>query len=238
MSGHSKWTNIQHRKSHQDFIKSKKFSKIIKEIYMAVRESGSNNNSFRLKKAIINAKSLNIPKITIEKTIQKALKNNKNNYKNLNLEGQIQGISLIIECMTDNSIKTTSNIKFFFHKNGGRLFHNGTLTHLFNRIGIFSIKKKDIPFSMDDFELISIDFGAKEIRKDEKKMYIYTDFKYFGLMKNNYEKLKIFHKSIIQQIAKHPKYISKENGKKISNFIEKLKENENIKNIYSNMVIK
>ncbi|AEU09530.1 YebC/PmpR family DNA-binding transcriptional regulator [Blattabacterium sp. (Cryptocercus punctulatus) str. Cpu] len=238
MSGHSKWTNIQHRKSHQDFIKSKKFSKIIKEIYMAVRELGSNNNSFRLKKAIINAKSLNIPKITIEKTIQKASKNNKNNYKNLNLEGQIQGISLIIECMTDNSIKTTSNVKIFFNKNGGRLFHNGTLTHLFNRIGIFSIKKKDIPCSMDNFELISIDFGAKEIRKDEKKMYIYTDFKYFGLMKNNYEKLKIVHKSIIQRIAKHPKFISKENGKKISNFIEKLKKNENIKNIYSNMVIK
>ncbi|AWU43900.1 YebC/PmpR family DNA-binding transcriptional regulator [Blattabacterium sp. (Cryptocercus kyebangensis)] len=238
MSGHSKWTNIQHRKSNQDFRKSKKFSKIIKEISMAVKESGSNKNSFRLRKAIINAKSINIPKITIEKAIQKASQTNTNNYKNLNLEGQIKGISLIIECMTDNSIRTTSSVKIFFNKNGGRLFHNGELTHLFNRIGFFSIKKKDIPYSMDNFELMSIDFGAKDIRKDEKKMYIYTDFEYFGFMKNNFEKLKIFHSSIVKRIAKHPKFLSEENGKKISNFIEKLKENKNIKNIYSNMVIK
>ncbi|AER40557.1 MAG: YebC/PmpR family DNA-binding transcriptional regulator [Flavobacteriales bacterium] len=236
MSGHSKWANIQHRKYNQDFKKSKKFSKVIREISIAVKESGSDRKtSYRLRKAIINAKSMNIPKETIERTIQKASQNNTKNYKSLNLEGRIYGISMIIECLTDNSIRTTSDIRIFLSKNGGRLCHNGELTHLFNRIGFFSIKKEDISFPIENFELMVIDFGAKDIIKDENNIYIYTDFEYFGPMKNNLERMKIFHRSMVKRIAKHPKLLSKENSKKIYNFIEKLKENENIRNIYSNI---
>ncbi|WP_185870600.1 YebC/PmpR family DNA-binding transcriptional regulator [Blattabacterium cuenoti] len=238
MSGHSKWSNIQHRKSNQDFRKSKKFSKIIKEISIAVKETGKNKTSFRLKNAILNAKSVNIPKHTIERAIQKASQIivQNNNFKNLNLEGQIHGISLIIECITDNSIRTISSIRTFLNKKGGRLCHNGELIHLFNRIGIFSIKKNDIiNFSLENFELMLIDLGAKDIVKKENMVYIYTDFEYFGSMKNNLEKLKILHRYQIKRIPTHTKTISKENEKKMLNLIEELEKNEYVKNIYSNL---
>ncbi|WP_185856221.1 YebC/PmpR family DNA-binding transcriptional regulator [Blattabacterium cuenoti] len=234
MSGHSKWSNIQHRKSNKDFIKSKKFSKIIKEISIAVKEK--NKTSFRLKNAILNAKSINVPKQTIERTIQKASKIKKN-YKNLSLEGQIHGISLIIECITDNSVRTISNIRTFLNKKGGRLCHNGEIIHLFNRIGIFSIRKNDIHFSLEDFELMLIDFGAKDIFKEKEKVSIYTDFEYFGSMKNNLEKLKIPHLYQIKRISiQQKKNITKENEKKILNLIEVLEKNEDIQNVYSNLI--
>ncbi|WP_185849901.1 YebC/PmpR family DNA-binding transcriptional regulator [Blattabacterium cuenoti] len=233
MSGHSKWANIQHRKCNQDFRKSKKFSKIIKEISVAVKESGSDKTSFRLRKALLNAKSVNIPKNTIERAMQKASQANTNNFKNLNLEGKICGISMIIECMTDNNIRTTSDIRVFFHKKGGRLCHNGELVHLFNRIGVFSIRKKNVPNSMEDFELMAIDFGAKDLIKDEKTVHIYTDFEYFGSMKNHLERLNISHQSIVKRIAKHPKYISKKEKERILSFMEEIEKHEDVKNIYS-----
>ncbi|QIK16858.1 YebC/PmpR family DNA-binding transcriptional regulator [Blattabacterium sp. DPU] len=233
MSGHSKWSNIQHRKSNQDFKKSKKFSKIIKEIYTAVKKSGTNNSRF--KNAILNAKSLNIPKNTIEKAIKKALQIRTDNYKNINLEGLIHGISIIIECMTNNSIRTTSNIRAIFNKNGGRLCHNGELTHFFQKMGVFCIKKKDIHFSMEDFELMSIDFGALNFTIDHSMVYLYTDFEYFGAMKNNLEKLKILYEYKIKCIPKQIKCISEEKKNKVLNLIEKIYLNEDVENIYSNL---
>ncbi|AGW86273.1 hypothetical protein K645_2471 [Blattabacterium sp. (Nauphoeta cinerea)] len=233
MSGHSKWSNIQHRKSNQDFKKSKKFSKFIKEISTAVKESGTNNSRF--KNAILNARSVNIPKKTIEKAIKKALQIKTDDYKNLNLEGLIHGISIIIECMTNNSIRTSSHIKTLFNKNGGRLCHNGELSHFFHRMVVFCIKKKDIHHSMEDFQLMTIDFGAQDVIIDHCMVYLYTNLEYLGVMKNNLERLKIFHEYKIKRIPKQIKYLSEEKRNKVINFVDKLYLNEDVKNIYSNL---
>ncbi|AFJ90568.1 YebC/PmpR family DNA-binding transcriptional regulator [Blattabacterium sp. (Blaberus giganteus)] len=233
MSGHSKWSNIQHRKSNQDFKKSKIFSKIIKDIFMAVKESGTNNTRF--KNAVLNAKSVNIPKKTIEKTIKKALQIKTDDYRNFDLEGLIHGVSIIIECMTDNSIRTSSNIRTLFNKNGGRLCHNGELTHFFRKMGVFYIKKKDIHSSMEDFELMTIDFGAKNFEKDHHLIYLYTDFEYFGYMKSNLKKLKILHEYKVKRIPKQVKCLSEEKKNKVLDFIQKLYLNEDVENVYSNL---
>ncbi|WP_185882502.1 YebC/PmpR family DNA-binding transcriptional regulator [Blattabacterium cuenoti] len=236
MSGHSKWSNIQHRKIHQDCIKSKKFSKIIKEIFIAVKHLESKNYSFQLKKLISNAKSMNIPKHTIEKTIQKALNiQNSQNIKTFNIEGKILGVSMIIECMTDNYNRMMSKLKNCFNKIGGRLCKNGELIHLFNHIGIFYVNTKNINCPIEEFELMSIDFGAKDFFIKKNIIYIYTDFKSFGFMKNNLEKFNIYYKSEIQWQAKYLQKISKNIKNKIIYFIETLKMNEDIKQIYCNI---
>ncbi|WP_185856847.1 YebC/PmpR family DNA-binding transcriptional regulator [Blattabacterium cuenoti] len=235
MSGHSKWSNIQHRKSNQDFKKSKKFSKIIKEISITVKESGTNNSRFR--NAILNAKSVNIPKNTIEKAIKKALQQIKtDNYKNLNLEGLIYGISIIIECITNNNIRTISNIRTLLNKNGGRLCHNGELTHFFKKMAVFYINKKDIYFSIEDFELMIIDFGAQDFKINNSMIYLYIDFESFGSMKNNLEKLKILYEYKLEHIPKQIKSISEEKKNKVLNLIDKLYLNEDVENIYSNLL--
>ncbi|WP_185867245.1 YebC/PmpR family DNA-binding transcriptional regulator [Blattabacterium cuenoti] len=233
MSGHSKWSNIQHRKLNQDFKKSKKFSKILKEIYIVVKESGTNNSRFR--NVILNAKSVNIPKSTIEKAIKKALQIKKNDYKNLNLEGLIYGISIIIECITNNNIRTISDIRTLFNKNGGRLCNNGELIHFFHRKGVFYIKKKDIHYSMEDFELMTIDFGAQDFTIDHNMIYLYTDFEYFGSMKNNLEKLEILYKYKVLRIPKQIKYVSEEKRNKVLDLMKKLHMNNDVENIYSNL---
>ncbi|WP_185876932.1 YebC/PmpR family DNA-binding transcriptional regulator [Blattabacterium cuenoti] len=234
MSGHSKWSNIQHRKSNQDFIKSKKFSKIIKEITIALKESG--RNSFRFKNAILNAKSVNIPKSTIEKAIKKTVQLKTDDYKNINLEGKLLGVSLIIECRTNNTTRTISNIRALFNKNGGRLCNNGELIHLFPKIGIFHVKRKNIHSSIEEFELMTIDFGANDFVKNKNIISIYTDFESFGSMKNNLEKLEIFHECKIIRIPKQIiKNISKEKKEKILDSIEKIKKHDDVEKIYSNL---
>ncbi|BBA17054.1 YebC/PmpR family DNA-binding transcriptional regulator [Blattabacterium cuenoti] len=233
MSGHSKWANIQHRKSNQDFKKSKKFSKVIKEISTAVKKSGTKNFHFR--NAISNAKSINIPKNTIEKAIKKALQIKTDNYKNLILEGLIYGVSIIVECMTDNNIRTISNIRTLFNKNGGRLCHNGELIHFFKKMGVFYIKKKDVHFSIEDFELMIIDFGAKDLKIDQDMIYLYIDFKNFRPIKKNFEKFKILYEYKIQYIPKQIiKFLSEEKKTGILNLVNRLNMNDDVKNIYSN----
>ncbi|WP_185877457.1 YebC/PmpR family DNA-binding transcriptional regulator [Blattabacterium cuenoti] len=234
MSGHSKWANIQHRKSNQDIKKSKKFSKAINEIISIVKKWGINN--YRLKNAIINAKSLNIPKNTIKKAIQKILNSKTNNYKNINIEGKIYGISIIIECITDNNIRTLSIIKTIFNKNGGLLCNNGELLHFFIKKLFFFVKKKDIiNISLEDLELKLIDVGAEDIIEKEKEIHIIIDFKYFGCIKQNLEKLKIKYKSILKRIPKQKKYISNDKKQKILSLIKDLNKNDEIKNIYYNV---
>ncbi|WP_185868586.1 YebC/PmpR family DNA-binding transcriptional regulator [Blattabacterium cuenoti] len=233
MSGHSKWSNIQHRKQNKDFQKSKKFSKCIKEIFIAVKQSGINN--FHFKNAIVNAKSLNIPKKTIERTIEKALQKKNNNFIPLNLEGKIHGISMIIECLTDNNIRTISNIKTFFNKSGGTLCKHGELSHFFNRVGSFLIKKKNIPNSIEEFELMMIDFGANDFFEKNNKIYIYTKIEYFGCMKNNLERLNIFHACKLKRIPKEVRYLSNNKKEKVLNLIEKIQLDDDVDHVYCNL---
>ncbi len=236
MSGHSKWANIQHRKFNQDIKKSKKFSKILKEISVIVKVSGI--NSFRFKNIISNAKSLNIPKKTIYNSIKKILQIKKNDYKYINLEGKIDGVIIIMECYTDNNIRTISSIKSFFNKNGGKLCNNGELIHFFYRRGVFYIKNKYINKSLEEFELMTIDFGAENFLKTENKIIIYTNFENFGLMKAQLEKLKIFNKNKLYRVPKKfIKYITNNKKEKIITLIKKLEKHEDINNIYSNLDI-
>ncbi|WP_185855600.1 YebC/PmpR family DNA-binding transcriptional regulator [Blattabacterium cuenoti] len=234
MSGHSKWANIQHKKSNKDYKKSKKFSKYIREIGTIIKEYGINNSHFR--NAIINAKSINIPKKTIEKTIKKALQKQKENYYNLNLEGKIYGISIIIECITDNNIRTTSTIKTYFNKSGGKLCNNGYLIHLFKKIGLFSIRKNYISQSIDDFELMSIDFGSKELIIKDETVYIHTDIEHFGLMKKNLDRLNINYVCETKCIPKQKKLLLGKKKEIVTSLINKLESYEEVKNVYYDMI--
>lgn len=229
MSGHSKWSNIQHRKHNQDNKKSKKFSKIIKDIISIVKESGKNNSRF--KNAISAAKSLNIPKKTIENAINKS----KIKCSKINVEGKIYGIGIIIECKTDNSIRTISNIKTLFQKNGGKLCNNGELIHLFSRTGIFYIEEKNISHTLEDFELMMIDFGAKDFFKKKNEINIIVDFKYFGFMKNNLKKLNIPYTYKLKRIPNQTRNISTEKREKIKKMIDNIKKNEDITSISSTL---
>ena len=180
MSGHNKWSTIKRKKGAADAKRGKIFTKIIKEIIIAAREGGGDpDTNARLRLAIQNAKGANMPKDNIERAIKKAVGADAENYMETTFEGYApHGIAIFIECLTDNNNRTVASIRSAFNKYGGNLGTNGSLSFLFDRKGIFTIKNKG--FSLDDLELDMIDAGAQDFEVDGDTLTITCAKEDFG----------------------------------------------------------
>ncbi len=182
MSGHSKWSTIKRKKGAADAKRSKMFSKIVKEITVAVKEGGPDADSNpRLRLAISNAKGVSMPKDNIERAISKGKDKDAANFLELTYEGYLSnGIAVYIECTTDNQQRTVSNVRSVFNKYSGNLGTNGSLSFLFDRQGIFMVPKGEI--DEEEFELEVIDAGAEDIELEEGFFSITTAMEDFGRM--------------------------------------------------------
>ncbi|XCI75923.1 MAG: YebC/PmpR family DNA-binding transcriptional regulator [Flavobacteriales bacterium] len=238
MAGHSKWVNIKHRKSAQDNRRAKIFTRIIKEISIAVKELGSNpENNARLRSAMANAKGANIPKETLERTIKKALGSDSENYQEITFEGYgPHGIAIFIECTTENPTRTIANVRAIFNKDKGSLGKNGELIFIFDRKGVFSFQKDAIYRPIEDFELEMIEGGAEEITIEEDLITVYTRFEDFGRLQTRLEKLGIEPNSaILERIPKATKTLPLEAAKKILTLIDRFEADEDVQNIYHDL---
>ena len=145
MAGHSKFKNIMHRKGAQDKKRAKIFSRLGKEIAVSVKIGGSDPNSnIRLRSAISNAKTLNMPKDNIDRAIKKGEGNDSDsNYEEIRYEGYgPAGVAIIVEAMTNNKNRTAAEIRSTFSKFGGSLGESGSVSHSFKRFGEISLDKK------------------------------------------------------------------------------------------------
>ena len=240
MAGHSKWANIKHRKGAQDKRRAKLFTRAIKEISVAVKESGDDVNSNpRLKTAIQNAKGVNMPKDTVERAIKKASSNNDETYIEATYEGYApHGIALFIECTTDNINRTVANVRAIFNKHNGELGKNGSLEFLFKRMGVFSIEITNIEINKDELEMELIDGGLEELEYLEtEQIYLaYTSFDDFGTMQKKLDELKIIPKNAeIQRIPLDTKKLDLETAKKVLSIIEKFEDDEDVQQVFHNM---
>src|SRR5690554_3802583 len=138
MAGHSKWSNIKERKGKQDKQRSKIFSRIVKEIHIAIKENGMNGDpetNPALRTALQNAKGANMPKDNIERAIKKATGAGADNYEQITFEGYgPNGIAIFVECTTNNNNRTVANVRAIFNKFNGSLGTNGSLEFLFDRL--------------------------------------------------------------------------------------------------------
>ena len=193
MSGHSKWANIKHRKGAQDAKRSKIFTRIIKEITVAVKEGGSEQETNpRLRTAMQNAKGANMPKDTIERTIKKASGTDGTSYEEVTFEGYASnGVAIFVECTTDNNNRTVANIRAIFSKYGGNLGTNGSLEFIFDRKGVFTISPDQITMDLEELEMGLIDGGLEELEVDDEAITIYCDFPEFSNMQKCLENLNI-----------------------------------------------
>lgn len=240
MAGHSKWANIKHRKGAQDKKRGKLFTRCIKEIHVAVKESGDDINSNpRLKTAIQNAKGANMPKDTIERAIKKASASDSESYIEVNYEGYgPYGVAFFIECTTDNINRTVANIRAIFNKYNGELGKNGSLEFLFNRIGVFEIDENIGNISKDELEMDLIDSGLEELHHFQDSYIITTNFEDFGSMQKRLEELNITPKnSRVERIALNLKKIKEEDTEKIFKMIEKFDDDDDVKEVYHNLEI-
>ena len=238
MSGHSKWANIKHRKGAQDSKRSKMFTRIIKEITVAVKEGGSEQETNpRLRTAMQNAKGANMPKDTIERTIKKASGADGTSYEEVTFEGYASnGVAIFVECTTDNNNRTVANIREIFSKYGGNLGTNGSLEFIFDRKGVFTISPNQITMDLEELELVLIDGGLEELEQDDEVITIYCDFPKFSNMQKCLENLNIeIQNSEPQRIPNNTKTISAEDAKLVLKLLDLLEENDDVQQVFHNM---
>ena len=233
MSGHSKWSTIKHKKGAKDAKRAKIFTRLIKELTVAVREGGGSDPDFnpRLRLAVNNAKGANMPKENIERAIKKA-DSEGSNLQEYTFEGTGQGgAAIFVECLSDNNQRTVSDVRHVFSKYGGELGKNGSLSYIFERKGIFVIPKGD--FDIEELELDLIDAGLEEIEEENGKYILTTDMKDFGNMQKKLEELKLEAENAeLQRIPKMYKRLDPETAMKALNIVEKLEELDDVQNVY------
>jgi YebC/PmpR family DNA-binding regulatory protein len=167
---------------------SKAFTRIGKDIVMAVKEGGADPDSnSKLRAVIQNAKSVNMPKDNIERAIKRASDKNQGDYKQVLFEGYgPHGIAILVETATDNNTRTVANIRSYFNKCDGNLGTSGSVVFMFDHICNFKVDKEGL--DVEELELDLIDFGVEEVFLEENDILIYAPFEYFGVIQSELEK--------------------------------------------------
>lgn len=236
MSGHSKWSTIKRKKGAADAKRGKIFTKIIKEISIAAREGGGDaETNPRLRLAIQNAKGANMPKENIERAIKKAAGAEAEHYSETTFEGYAScGIAIFIECLTDNNNRTVSAVRAAFNRHGGTLGTNGSLSFVFDRKGIFTIKNEG--FNIDDLELELIDAGAEDFEVDGDMITVSCAVKDFGNLNKKLNDLGIEPEDAgLKRIPNDTKKLDLDSAKKILKLVDILEDDDDIQNVYHNL---
>ena len=217
---------------------SKAFSRIGKDISIAVKEGGPDpETNSRLRQIIQNAKSANMPKDNIERAIKKASGANATSYTEMSLEGYAShGIAVFVDCTTDNNNRTVANVRSYFSKFEGNLGTNGSLEFIFDRKGVFTIDSTQQTMDLEELEMELIDGGLEYLEVDEEAITVYCDFTEFSNMQKCLEGLKIeIQNSELQRIPNNIKKISVEQAVLVVKLLDKLEEDDDVQHVFHNM---
>jgi YebC/PmpR family DNA-binding regulatory protein len=236
MSGHSKWSTIKRKKGALDAKRSKIFSRFAKEITVAVKEGGGNDPEMnpRLRSSVQNARAANVPKDVIARAIAKG-EAAGDNYVEITFEGNGPGgVAIFVECLSDNNLRTVSNIRSMFTKRGGTLGKNGSLSYLFERKGIFTVPKGNL--NVDDIELELIDAGLEDIEVSEDHIIITTALENFGQMQKKLEEMNIHpENSELQRIPNTRKSVDLGTAHKVLRLIEMIEDDDDVQNVFHDL---
>ena len=238
MSGHNKWSTIKRKKGALDNKRSHIFTRIIKEITVAVKESGSDpDGNPRLRLAIQNAKGANMPKENVQRAINKAEKEPAN-LDEVTFEGYgPYGVAFFIECLTDNNKRTVSNVRNIFTKKNGTLGTNGSLSFIFERKGVITIPKDKIT-DIEEFELEIIDVGAEDIENLEDVIVVTTAMEDFGKVRKKLDELNIEAENAeLKRIPTETKKLEIEQSKKILAMADLFEEDDDVQNVFHNLEV-
>jgi len=216
---------------------AKTFTRIGKDIVMAVKEGGPNpETNARLRAVIQNAKAANMPKDNVERAIKRATDKDTDNYKEVLFEGYApHGIAVLIETATDNNNRTVANIRSYFNKCNGALGTQGSVEFMFDHNCNFTIPTDD-NIDLEEFELEFIDLGVEEVFKDEDGIHIYAPFNSFGAIQKELEDRNIeIISSGFDRIPQVNKTLSEEEQADVEKLLEKIEEDDDVQNVFHNM---
>ena len=235
MSGHSKWSTIKRKKGANDAKRGKLFTKLIKEITVAASVGGAEADSNpRLRSAVQNARGMNMPKDTIQRAINKADRDSST-FLELTFEGMLpHGIGVIVDCLTDNRLRTVSNVRAIFNKRGGNLGTNGSLSFMFERKGIISLTKGEL--DPDEFELELIDAGVEDIELEEDTFMITTPMEEFHNVQLKIQEMGLEPESAeLQRIPNEAMDLTLEQGVQIMKIIDEFEDDDDVQAVSHSM---
>jgi len=216
---------------------AKQFTRIGKEIAIAVKAAGPDpDNNPSLRRCMLNAKGVNMPKDRVEAAIKRAMGKEMTNYEEIVYEGYApHGIAMLVETATDNPTRTVANVRMHFNREKGSLGTSGSVSFTFTRMGEFKIKNEGV--SLEDLELELIDYGLEEIGEDsEGNIIIRTAFSDFGNMSKALEEKNIT--PITAELTRIPMTtveLSEEEAKDVLELVDKLEQDEDVQKVYYNL---
>lgn len=217
---------------------AKAFTRIGKDIVMAVKTGGANpDTNSKLRVVIQNAKGVNMPKDRIEAAIKRATDKDTSSYEEIVYEGYAPyGVAVLVETSTDNINRTVGGVRSYFTKAGGSLGTSGMLSFIFERKAVFRVNAEGL--NIEDLELELIDYGADEIEQDENEIIIFTEFEDFGRMQKALEEkgLNIISSDFERFPLSYAK-VTKEQEAEVMKMIEKMEEDDDVNTVYHNMQV-
>ena len=236
MSGHSKWHNIQAKKGKADAARGKIFTKLGRELIIAVKEGGPEPESnSKLKSVIAKCKAANMPNDTINNALKKASSSNEN-YEEITYEGYgPNGVAVIVEAATDNKNRTAADVRHVFDKAGGNLGTTGCVSYMFNKKGVIVIEKESTNMSEDDLMMLALDAGAEDFQTLDEVYEITTDPSNFSEVREKLEAESLeFLEADVQMVPTTTVKLDEKASEKMERLIENLEDLDDVSNIYHN----
>ena len=236
MSGHSKWHNIQAKKGKADAARGKIFTKLGRELLIAVKEGGPDpaGNS-KLKNVIAKCKAANMPNDTINNAIKKASGSNES-YEEVTYEGYgTNGVAVIVSAATDNRNRTAADVRHVFDRAGGNLGTTGCVSYMFNKKGVMVVDKAECKQSEDDLMMLALDAGAEDFESDEECYTITTAPEDFSKVREALETEGIeFLEAEVQMVPTTYVTLDEKGQERMDKMLENLDELDDVMNVYHN----
>ena len=238
MSGHSKWHNIQAKKGKADAARGKVFTKLGRELLIAVKQGGPDpaGNS-KLKDVIAKCKAANMPNDTINNAIKKASgAGNNESYEEIIYEGYgPNGVAVIVEASTDNKNRTAADVRHAFDKAGGNLGTSGCVSYMFNKKGVIVIEKETSKMSEDDLMMLALELGAEDFTAEEEVYEITTSPETFSEIRENLENKNLeFLEAEVKMVPTTYVQLDENTSAKMQRLIDNLDDLDDVSEIYHN----
>lgn len=235
MAGHSKWANIKHRKGAQDAKRGKIWTKLSKEVTVAAKIGGGDTNSNpRLRDAIAAAKSQNMPKDTIEKAVKRGTGELEGvTYEEITYEGYGPGgAAVLLECLSDNTNRSVSELRFIFSKNSGNLGESGCVNWMFKKVGMLEIAKAGV--EEEELMELALENGADEIEEQDDSFLVTCAPAELGTLREALEAKYTVNRFEITATASTMTPLEGENAEKMLKLLDALDDHDDVQNVHTN----
>lgn len=240
MSGHNKWSTIKQKKGKNDAARAKVFTKIGRELIVAIKEGGSADPSVnsKLKDCIAKAKAANVPNDNIERIIKKATSDaDSTNYEAVTYEGYgPNGVAVIVEALTDNRNRTAGEVRHYFDKFGGNMGTQGCVSFMFSQKGVLVVEREELEKDEDTVMSDALECGASDFEADDDVFTVYTEPEDFGAVRDDLEKLGYtFVSAELEMVpSTYTKLEDEEAATKMQKMLDMFDDNDDIQNVWHN----